>query len=525
MKRRTFLTTALAGAAALAAPSVVRADQKRELRFVPHADPSSLDPVWTTADITRNVSLAVFDTLYGLDKDSRPQLQMLAGAETSADHKTWELTLRPGLKFHDGTPVLARDAVASVARSNKRNALGQAFALRIDEMTAVSDSRIRIRLKRPFGLLPDALAQYTTAIMPERIARTDANTQMSEIVGSGPFRFKADERIAGARVVFEKFTDYVPRPDGTPSFSAGPKVVHFDRVVWTIMPDPATTMAALVNNEIDWWENPSIDLVPALKRDKRLVVENKDPAGSIGCLRFNHLMPPFNNVKLRQAVQMAISQHDVMEAVAGAVPEAIRVPAGLFMPGSALATDEGFDMIKGWGNIEAAKKAVKESGYNGERIVSLSATTIPSIWAEAQVANDVLKRIGLNIDVVALEWGSVVQRRANRETLDKGGWNIFYTNLGGAGNLSPASMTGARGNGEKAWFGWPSIPEMEKLREEWFEAPDRAAQEKLIRQMQRVAWREVPYVNLGGFVGMIGYHNYLRDIRDGFPQFYGVRRV
>jgi peptide/nickel transport system substrate-binding protein len=525
MKRRTFLTGSMAGAAALAAPSVVRADATRELRFVPHADPSSLDPVWTTADITRNVSLAVFDTLYGLDKDSRPQLQMLAGAETSADRKTWELTLRPGLKFHDGTPVLARDAVASVARSNKRNALGQAFALRIDEMVAASDSKIRIRLKRPFGLLPDALAQYTTAVMPERIAKTDANTQMPEIVGSGPFRFKADERIAGARVVFEKFNGYVPRPDGTPSFSAGPKVVHFDRVVWTIMPDPATTMAALVNNEIDWWENPSIDLVPALKRDKRLVVENKDPAGSIGCLRFNHLMPPFNNVKLRRAVQMAISQRDVMEAVAGAVPEAIRVPAGLFMPGSALATDEGFDMVKGWGDIEAAKQAVKDSGYNGERVVALSATTIPSIWAEAQVANDVLKRIGLNLDVVALEWGSVVQRRANRETLDKGGWNIFYTNLGGAGNLSPATMSAGRGNGEKAWFGWPSMPEMEKLREEWFEAPDLAAQKKLIDRMQAVAWREVPYVNLGGFVGMIGHFGYLKDIRDGFPQFYGVRRV
>jgi peptide/nickel transport system substrate-binding protein len=525
MKRRTILKTSLLGVAALAAPSVSRAAAARELRFVPHADPSSLDPVWTTADITRNVSLAVFDTLYGMDKNSQPQLQMLAGANTSADGKTWELTLRPGLKFHDGTPVLARDAVASLARSNKRNALGQALAARMDEMVAESDSKIRIRLKRPFGLLPDALAQYTTAVMPERIAKTDANTQMAEVVGSGPFRFKTDERIAGARVVFERFADYVPRGDGTPSFTAGPKQVHFDRVVWTIMPDPSTAMSALQNNEIDWWENPSIDLVPALRKDKRLVLENKDPAGSIGCLRFNHLMPPFNNVKLRQAVQMAISQRDVMEAVAGAVPEAIRVPAGIFIPGSSLASDEGFDMVKGWGDIEAAKKAVKESGYNGERIVALSATTIPSIWAQAQVANDVLQRIGLNLDVVALEWGTVVQRRASRESLEKGGWNIFYTNLGGAGNLSPASMSAGRGNGEKAWFGWPTMPEMEELRDAWFEAPDLAAQKQLVAKMQAVAWQQVPYVNLGGFVGMIGYFNYLKDIRDGFPQFYGVRRV
>jgi peptide/nickel transport system substrate-binding protein len=525
MKRRSLLQSALLGVAALAAPSVGRAQGTRLLRFVPHADPASLDPVWTTADITRNVSLAVFDTLYGVDKDSQPHPQMLAGATTSADGKTWELTLRPGLKFHDGTPVLARDAVASIDRSNKRNALGQALAARTDEMVAESDSKIRIRLKRPFGLLPDALAQYTTAVMPERLAKTDANSQVPEVVGSGPFRFKADERIPGARIVMERFAGYTPRADGPRSFTAGPKDVHFDRVEWTIMPDPATAMAALQNGEIDWWENPSLDLIPALQKDKRLVVENKDPAGSIGCLRFNHLMPPFNNVKLRRAIQMAISQSDVMEAVAGAVPSAIRVPAGLFIPGSPLASDEGFDKVKGWGNIEAAKKAIAESGYNGERIVVLSPTTIPTIWAEAQVANDVLKRLGLNIEVATLEWGTVVQRRASKETIDKGGWNIFYTNLGGAGNISPASMSAARGNGLGAWFGWPTMPKMEELRDAWFEAPDLAAQKKLVAQMQAVMWDEVPYVNLGGFVGSTGHYSYLKDIRDGFPQFYGVRRA
>jgi peptide/nickel transport system substrate-binding protein len=526
MRRRDILKSAVAGSALLAAPNVVRAQNARTLRFVPHADPASLDPVWTTADVTRNVSLAVFDTLYGVDKGGVPHPQMAAGATTSADGKTWEITLRDGLKFHDGTPVLARDAVASINRSNKRNPLGQALALRIDEMSAPSDKVVRFRLNRPFGLLPDALAAHTTAVMPERIAATDANSQIPEVVGSGPFRFVTGERIPGARIVLEKNADYVPRPaDGADSFTAGPKVPHFDRVVWTIMPDPATAMAALQNNEIDWWENPTVDLIPTLQRNKNLVLENKDPAGSIGCLRFNHLMPPFDNVKLRQAVQMAMSQQDVMEAVAGAVPSMIRVPAGIFIPGSPLAVDEGFDEVKQRGNIEAAKKAVAESGYKGERIVVLSATSIPSIWQMAQVCNDVLKRIGLNIDVVAVEWGTVVQRRASREPIEKGGWNIFYTYLGGAGNLSPAGMSAQRGNGTSAWFGWPSMPKVEELREAWFEAPDMEAQRRLVREMQREIWKEVPYVNTGSYVGFTGYHTYLKGIRDGFPQMYGVHRA
>jgi len=525
MRRRDILKSAVAGTAVLAAPSIVQGQASRTLRFVPHADPASLDPVWTTADVTRNVSLAVFDTLYGVDKGGKPHLQMLAGATTSADGKTWELTLRDGLKFHDGEKVLAKDAVASVARSNKRNPLGQALADRMDEMVATSDSTIRIRLKTPFGLLPDVLAQYSTAVMPERIAKTDANVQMPEIVGSGPFSFKADERIPGARIVLEKFAGYVPRADGPASFTAGPKTVHFDRVQWTIMPDPATAMSALLNNEVDWWENPTIDLIPALKRDKRLVLENKDPAGSIGCLRFNHLMPPFDNVKMRLAVQMAMSQAEMMEAVAGAEPSMIRVPAGMFIPGSPLANNEGFDKVKSFGNIEKAKQMLKEAGYKGERIVVLSATTIPSIWAIAQVANDALKRIGLNIDVVAVEWGTVVQRRASQETIDKGGWNIFYTYLGGSGNLSPASMSAQRGHGKRAWFGWPSMPKVEELREKWFEAGSFDEQKSLVRQMQAVMWEQVPYVNLGSYVGMTGYFNYLKDIRDGFPQFYGVKRA
>ena len=235
-------------------------------------------------------------------------------------------------------------------------------------------------------------------------------------------------------------------------------------------------------------------------------------------------MPPFDNVKLRQAVQMAMSQKDVMDAVAGAVPSMIRVPSGMFIPGSPLATDEGFDMVRGWGDIERAKKAVVESGYKGERIVVLAATSIPSIWQMAQVANDVLKRIGLNIDLVAVEWGTVVQRRASQETIDKGGWNIFYTYLGGAGNLSPAGMSAQRGHGKGAWFGWPTMPTVEALRDAWFDAPSFEVQKDLVRQMQREIWREVPYANLGSYVGFTGYHSYLKDMRDGFPQMYGVRR-
>jgi len=344
MRRRDVLKTALAGTAALASPRVVSAQAAaKTITFTPHADLASLDPVWTTADITRNYSLAVFDTLYGYDAQFNVQPQMVAGATTENDGKVWELTLRDGLAFHDGTPVLAKDCVATIVRFAKRYPFGEALMSRTDELSAPSDKVIRFRLKKPFALLPSALAEVYCAIMPERLAKTDPLSQVTEAMGSGPFKFVASERISGQRVVFEKNDKYVPRKDGNPSFNAGPKITYIDRVVWNFIPDPATASAALSQGEIDWWENPTIDLVPQLKRNKDLVLTVKDRTGEIGCLRFNHLLPPFNNAAVRRVVVAAMDQKEVMEAVSGAEPSLIKTDVGIFVPGTPMASTFGIE--------------------------------------------------------------------------------------------------------------------------------------------------------------------------------------
>ncbi|MBV9860642.1 MAG: ABC transporter substrate-binding protein [Alphaproteobacteria bacterium] len=525
MKRRDLLKSAVLGAAAIAAPPIVRAETQTRIAFAPHADLASLDPVWTTADITRNYSLAVFDTLYGFDAEFRVQPQMVESHNIENDGKEWKLTLRDGLKFHDGTPVLARDCVATIERWAKRDAMGAALMARTDELAAASDKVIRFRLKKPFALVPDALAQVYCAMMPERLARTDPMQQIPEAIGSGPFKFVAAERVPGSRVVFEKNPDYVPRPSGKPSFNTGPKVVHVDRVIWTFLPDASTASAALQQGEIDWWEQPSIDLVPQLKRDANLVVAVKDRTGEIGCLRFNHLFPPFDNAAIRRAVVSAIDQKDVMTAVAGAEPDLIKTDVGIFVPGTPFASDVGVEITRGPKDFAKIKRDLAAAGYNGERVVVLAPTTIPSIYAEAQVCADVLQRIGMNIDFQGLEWGTVVQRRASREPIDHGGWNIFHTNLGGFGNISPGPAIPLRGSGASAWFGWPTNPPMEALREAWFDAPDLAAQQKICRDMQALFWQDPPYAPLGMFDQPTAFRSYLQDVRDGWPQFYGVRRV
>jgi peptide/nickel transport system substrate-binding protein len=525
MKRRTFLKSAFAGATALAAPRIVGAESAKTITFVPHADLASLDPVWTTADITRNYALAALDTLYGYDAAFNAQPQMVERHSVDDDGKQWDLTLRDAIEFHDGTPVLARDCVATIKRWAKRYPMGGALMARTDELSAVSDKVIRFRLKKPFALLPDALAEPYCSIMPERLAKTTAFEQVKEAVGSGPFKFVAAERVPGQRVVFEKNSDYAPRASGEPSFTAGPKIVHVDRVVWNFVPDPGTASVALDQGEVDWWENPTIDLVPQLKRNKNLVITVKDRTGEIGCLRFNQLFPPFDNSAIRRVVLSAFDQKEIMTAAAGAEPSLIKTDVGLFVPGTPMASDIGVEITRGPKDIDKLKRDLAAAGYKGERVVVLAASTIPTIYAEAQVATDVLQRIGMNIDLQTMEWGSVVSRRASREPIDKGGWNIFYTYLGGMGNISPGPDIAIRASGADSWFGWPADPKMEELREAWFDAPDLAAQQKICREMQQQFWQNPSYVPLGMYDQPAAFNTYLEDVRDGWPQFYGVRRV
>jgi len=526
MKRRTLLGSALAGTVGLAAPRIARAAGS-VLKFIPQADLAVLDPVFTTADVTRNHAHAVFDTLYSQDKTYAAQPQMVAGHTVDADKKIWELTLRPGLKFHDGTQVLARDCVASINRWGRRDSFGSVLMAATDELAAPSDTVIRFRLKHPFALLPDALAVQTNmcCIMPERLAMTDPMKQVTEMVGSGPFRYVAAERVPGSRVVYQKFDGYRPRESGTPSFLAGPKVAHFDRVEWVVSPEPATNAAALQSKELDWWENPTIDLVPLLKRSHDITVVVNDHTGEIGCLRFNSLYPPFDNAAIRRVVLQATNQKAFMEAVAGAAPELIKGAVGVFAPGSPMASTAGLEVMEGDADPEKLKKALADAGYKGERVVILAASDYPTINAEAQVGADMLRRIGMNIDYQSLDWGTVVQRRASREPPDKGGWNIFFTFLGGTGNISPASSLGIRATGTSAWFGWPTSPKLEALRQAWFEAPDLAAQQKICRDLQLQFFQDVPYVPTGMYDQPTAFQSSLKDVPDGFPLFFGVRRI
>jgi len=533
MRRRSILkaTLASAGAAALpllSRPFAARGAERKVLRFIPQADLAVLDPIWTTAYVTRNHGFLVFDTLFGIDGSFKPQPQMLEGYSTENDGKLWRLKLREGLKFHDNTPVLARDCVASIRRWGARDAFGQALLAATDELSAPDDRTIVFRLKRPFPLLPDALGKAASnmpAMMPERLANTDPFKPVTEMVGSGPYRFKADERVPGARVVYERFEGYVPRQSGVADWIAGPKIAYFDRIEWNVIPDPSTAMAALQSGEMDWWEQPTFDLLPLLKRNNRIVLEFPDPTGTPAMIRPNHLWPPFDNPAIRRALLGAIDQREFMIAVAGTDPSYWRADVGFFAPASPMASSAGMGVFAGKRDFDKVKREIAEAGYKGERVVLMLATDFPVLQAMGNVAADMLKRVGFNLDVQAMDWGTLVQRRAKKDSPAAGGWNVFCTAFSGLDQFNPAGHVALRGNGAKAWFGWPTAPKIESLREAWFAARDTAEQKKICEEIQKQAFIDVPYIPIGMYFQPTAHQSSIAGLLKGLPLFWNVRRT
>ncbi|WP_375457622.1 ABC transporter substrate-binding protein [uncultured Enterovirga sp.] len=518
MRRRTFLTGATA---LLAAPAI--AQRTPVLRFVPQANLTSLDPIWTTATVTSNHGYYVYDALYAAGADLKPRPQMAEGHQVSDDGRVWTIRLRDGLTFHDGTPVLSRDCAASLQRWSKRDPFGQLLDKVLDRYETPDDRTLVIRLTRPFPLLLEAIGKpdaNVAWIMPERIARTDPYRAITEVVGSGPYRFLANEYVSGARSAYAKFDGYRPRQEPV-DWGAGGKIAHYPRVEWTVMTDPATASAALRNGEVDWWEQPLADLLPSLAK-AGITLQVDQPGGRHAFARVNHLHPPFNDRKARQAFMMAVNQEDYMRAAQGDDTSLWAVCRSPYSCGTPYARDYGKSAMRG--DFEAAKRLLGESGYRGETTVVINPTDFPSIGPLGQVTADLLTKIGFKVDLRESNWGSVVQRRTSREPVEKGGWSVFHSFGSASTYATPAISTLVRQQGKDAWFGWPDDPKAEAMVQDWLAAPDEAGRGRIAEAIGQAAMEDVATIPVGQFFIKTAFRKSITGVLQGIaPYPYNVR--
>lgn len=492
---------ALAGAvAATALATTAPAQDGSVLKVVPHADLRNIDPIWTTAYITRNHGYLVFDTLFAMDENLEVQPQMAEGHEVSDDGLTYTITLRNELTFHDGEPVEAEDAVASIKRWGARDGMGQKLMRVTESIKAVDNKTFELTLSEPYGLVLQSLGKISSNvpfIMPKRLAETDPNKQIEEIVGSGPFRFIADEWQPGNQVVYEKFKDYVPREEPA-SYAAGGKVAKVDRVEWRYIPDAATASQALLAGEVDYYEQPVVDLLPMIQADESINIETVDPLGTQGVIRFNFLYPPFDDKRVRQAALWAVQQADYMYSIMGDPKYFEEFCGAYFMCGGPYETDAGSEPLREK-NIEKAKALLEEAGYDGTPVVILDPTDVPVAHGQSLVTAQALRDIGMNVELTALDWATMTSRRAVRESPQEGGWNIFPTWWLAADQLNPITNISVAASGDDAWFGWPENDKIEELRNAFARETDMEKQKEIVEELQVELYDFVPYIPTGQY--------------------------
>ncbi|MGH6708954.1 MAG: ABC transporter substrate-binding protein [Bradyrhizobium sp.] len=511
---------AMAAALSVAALSVALTSQAyaagKTITAVMHSDLRIIDPLFTTAYITRDHGYMVYDTLLATDSNFKVTPQM-ADWKVSDDKLTYTFTLRDGLKWHDGAPVTAEDCVASLKRWGKADNMGQKLMDFVASIEPIDAKSFALKLKEPYGLVLESIGKpssYTPFMMPKRMAETPAGQQMKEQIGSGPFKFVTADFQPGVKAVYEKNADYVPRKEPA-SWTAGGKVVKVDRVEWITMPDAQTAVNALQSGDIDFIENPSFDLLPVLAANKEIKIETLNQLGFQTLGRMNFLHPPFDNVKVRRAALLAINQKPVLDALVGN-PEYYKICGAFFVCGTPLATEVGGEtLIKGNG-LADAKKALAESGYDGTPIVIMAPGDVVTLKAQPIVVAQQLRDAGFKVDLQATDWQTVVARRASQKPPKEGGWNMFFTNWVGADVMNPIANASIGGRGTKGgWFGWAEDAKIEQLKDTYARSASPEEQKKVAAEIQQQAYEQVIYVPLGQYLAPSAWRKSLSGVLDG----------
>ena len=496
--RRTLAMLALAAGTLLTSPAWAQT----VLRVVPHSNLAILDPIWTTAYMSRNHGYMIYDTLFGTDENAKIKPQMVESWTESGDHRLWTFKLRKGLEFHDGAPVTGDDVIASLQRWGKRDAMGSALMTFVQRMDSPTPDTFRIFLGEACGFVLEALGKPSSNvpfIMPKRVAETDAFKQIDDYTGSGPYVFKKEDFKPGDRAIYLKNTKYVPRSE-PPSGTAGGKRVYVDRVEWNLaLRDAQAQVSALQKGEIDIIESLGFDFYEAAKTDPTMQLPTYANLGLQYMARFNHLHKPFDNPKVRRAAIAAFSQEPFLRAQVG-VKELYKTCYSMFICGTPYGSTAGNE-IQAKSTMRKAQELLKESGYDGTPVLIMKPTDLAAIQKLPDVAAQLLRQAGFKVDLQAMDWQTLVGRRAKKDPVDKGGWNMFLTAWNVFDVWSPIANPTMDTRGEASgWFGWAKDDKLIDLRAQFMRATEEPVKKKLADQIHARAYEIGTHAPLGEYM-------------------------
>ncbi|MFC3126906.1 ABC transporter substrate-binding protein [Pseudoroseomonas globiformis] len=510
---------AMALGVALATAPAVRAEP---LKVVLEAEIVTLDPYFTSAYITRTFGLMVFDTLFAPDSKGAMHPQMVESHTVSADGLNWDFTLRDGLAFHDGSKVTGADAVASLKRWATRSPLGARLMAVASSLEATGENSFRLVLKEPYGLVLDTLgtpSSPTPFIMPARLAATPGSTQLSEIVGSGPFIYDRAQHRPGDRMVLRRNEAYKPRAEPA-DFLAGGKVAKVEALDIRVIPDGSTAAAALQSGEIDYMQYAPFDFLPMMEKDRRVKVVNfAGPHMFTGHYRINTASPPFNDPAIRRVLLKLVDQREVMAGL-GLDDRYSRDCAAFFICGSPYETTAGTEPLKD-PSIEAAAALLKQTKYAGEPVVVMAASDLEAPKISSQILADRLTRAGFKVDFQIMDWASVLTRRTLRE-----GWSVYGVHALGLDLSSPLTNTVISFNCTEAkTAGFMCDQRMVPLFDAFARAPSREQQREVAGQIQTIVYEQGLGIPFGQFAQPAAMRSNLGGlIPSAVPVFWNVEK-
>jgi peptide/nickel transport system substrate-binding protein len=525
INRRNLLQLGGGSLASLAMPNIASAQSTKTITAVMHAPLRISDPVITTAWTARNHGYKIYDTLFSTNSKFEIKPQMVDSYEVSADRLIYTFHLRSGLTFHDGAPVTSADVIPSLQRWARRDSMGQKLFEFVAELTAVDARTFRLTLKQPCGFVLEALGKPNANvpfIVPARIAATPADQAITDYVGSGPFRFVVSEFQPGSKAVYERNPDYVSRDEPSDGTGGG-KIVKIDRFEWIGMPDFQIAANALISNEIDYFEAPPHDLMPMLSRAPDVELTDYNVLGFSGMCRMNWLAPPFDRPEIRQAVLHAMNQQDWLNAQIGN-PDYYKVTPAMFIAGTPFESGNGWSTKA---DTSRAKELLKQGGYNDEPVVILHATDAPILSALSTVTAQTLRSIGMNVNLVAMDWGSILARRGKQDPPSQGGWSIYHSTWASTDLMNPIGNACVNAKGKNGgFFGWAEDAQIEKLRDDFAKSASLNDQKAIADNIQTRAYEVVTHIPTGQYNQPAANRKSLRGlVKAPVPLFWNVDKI
>jgi peptide/nickel transport system substrate-binding protein len=445
------------------------AEAQTTFRVVNHSDLKILDPIWTTAYIVRNHGYMIYDVLFALDGNLEIKPQMVDKWTTSPDKLTWTFTLRDGLEFHDGTPVTAEDVVPSLKRWAARTPYGQLLWTKVADVKALDPKTFQIQLKAPTGIMLQALSQPSGA--PSSCPRRWPRPIPSSRSTTTPARARSSSSRTNGSPARRRSTSGIPSTSrGRAGLRPGrrqDRQARAGRMGGDPRPADGDQRPDQGRDRHD--RDAAARPLKMMEASPDVKLVNLNKWGNQYVFRFNHLFKPFDNPKIRQALLYAFNQKDFLDGVIGD-PRYYKVCKAMFMCDTPYASTKGFD-DKFESNFAKAKELLKEGGYDGTPVLLMHSSDLQILANLAPVAKQLMERAGMKVDMQSMDWSTLVSRRARKDPPDKGGWNAFLTSSASVDIVDPLANTYINAVGENAWFGWPTDPELVKMRAAFADEP------------------------------------------------------